>query len=120
MLGDPGSKASLLLYLMPKLNLTRTRQRAFHPNGEHRVLMVSPNVFVVCRTSPEGDQHIVAITNVTSRAISIKIPISELEVHDTVWWDLIGEREWKAKDGTILIPLEPYDVVWLTPKRETR
>ena len=115
---DPGSKAAVLRSLVPKLNLTRTQQRAFHPNGEHRVLKVSPHVFVVCRTSPEGEQHIVTITNVTSRPIPVKIAISELAVHDTIWWDLLGEREWEAKDGTILIPLEPYDVIWLKPKRE--
>ncbi len=51
---QPESKQALLARHWPALNLTRTRERAFHPQGAQRVLSVSPRVFAVLRTSPKG------------------------------------------------------------------
>ena len=117
-LGNPDEKASMLLEMTPKLNLTRTRQRAFHPNGEQRILMVSPSVFVVLRTSPERDQHILAMTNVTPKPCTIEIPLSDLPLETARWYDLLKKKEWKAEKNKLYITLEPYDVVWLKPHFE--
>ena len=76
-LKDPGSKRFHLDRLGRQFNLTRTRQRAFHPQGDQHVFMVSPDVFTVLRTSPEGDERILTMTNVTPRQTSIEIPLSE-------------------------------------------
>jgi len=77
--------------------------------------MISPDVFTVLRTSPEGDQRILAMTNVTSRVCRIEIPLSEFNLKETRWYDLINEKEWAAKNKKLSITLQPYDVVWLRP-----
>jgi sucrose phosphorylase len=117
---DSYSKISQLRARGSKIRLTRTRQRAFHPQGGQHVLMVSPDVFTVLRTSPEGDQHILTMTNVTSRASQIDIPLSELNVPETRWYDLIGEKDWIAEQNKITVRLQPYDVIWLKPQSETK
>ena len=116
-LKDPNSTVSHLRKRGSKLNLTRTRQRAFHPHGEQQILMVSPEVFTVLRTSPEGDQHILTVTNVTKRRAQIEISLSDLNIKETRWYDLLAEKDWMAENNKISATLEPYDVIWLQPKR---
>ncbi len=110
---DPGSKTSRLVRQWPKLSLARTAQRAFHPHGSQKVLTLSPQVFSVLRRSPEGDEHILTLTNVANKRIDLKIFLSELGVKATEWIALIDEREYGAASGELNITLEPYDVVWL-------
>ncbi len=117
-LKDPSSKNSLMRTYGGKLHLVRTRQRAFHPQGDQRVLMMSPDVFTALRTSPEGDQHVLAMTNVTNRVGKIEMALSELGVEETRWYDLIGEKEWTAKGGKLSVTFQPYDVIWLRPHSE--
>ena len=117
-LKDPHSKNSYLREGINRLALTRKEQRAFHPHGDQLVLMISPNIFMVLRTSPEGDQHILAMTNVTSRACSIEISLSEIKFEDTCWYDLVSEKEWMAENKKLTITFQPYDVVWLKPCSE--
>jgi hypothetical protein len=115
---DPNSKISLLRRALSKLNLTRTRQRAFHPHGNQHVLVASPHVFTVFRTSPEGDQHILTMTNVTSSRTRIEIQLSDLNIQDNHWYDLLRDKAWVAEDNKICVTLEPYDVIWLKPRSE--
>ena len=117
-LKEPDSKNSLIHKRARHLYLIRTGQRAFHPHGDQRVLMGSPNIFSVLRTSPERDQHILAMTNVTSRVCSLEIPLSELKIEDTRWYDLVSEKEWIAGNKKLTITFQPYDVVWLKPDCE--
>lgn len=115
---DANSKISHIRWDGSKLNLTRTGQRAFHPNGEQQVLMASPRVFTVLRTSPEGDQHILTMTNVTKRTVQIEISLSDLNIQETRWYDVLAEKDWIAKKNKISVTLEPYDIIWLKPCSE--
>ncbi|MEA3478761.1 MAG: hypothetical protein U9R60_11315 [Bacteroidota bacterium] len=112
-LEDPNSKGSLMRPAGSKMHLARTRHRAFHPHGDLRVLMVSPDVFTVLRASPEGDGHIFTMTNVTDRVCIVEISLSELNVEQTRWHDLLGEKEWAVDNEKLTVVLQPFDVVWL-------
>jgi sucrose phosphorylase len=80
--------------------------------------MVSPSVLAVLRTSPEEDQHILTMTNVTKRPAQIEISLSDLNIEETRWYDLLGEKDWIAEKNKISVTLEPYDVLWLKPYSE--
>jgi len=110
---DPGSRTSRLARQWPKLNLTRTGQRAFHPHGGQKVLMLSPQVFSVLRTSPGGDEHILTMTNVANKKIDLEISLPEVGVRATQWFDLVNEKEYEAVSGKLSVTLDPYDVAWL-------
>ena len=112
-LKDPQSKRSHLARMSTRLNLTRTRERAFHPQGDQQVIMVSPDVFAVLRTSPEGNERILTMTNVTPGQTRVEIPLSEAGTQENHWFDLINEKEWMAEEGKLKVTLEPYDVIWL-------
>ena len=114
-LKDPLSKISRINRELGRLIAIRTRQRAFHPNGNQRVLMISPDIFSVYRISPDEDQHILTLTNVTNKVCKIEVPLSELSIYETHWYDIVSEMEWMAENQKLYITMQPYDVIWLTP-----
>ena len=118
-LADPRSKLSLIREHSGKLCRTRTRHRAFHPRGLQMVLPLSPSLFAVVRHSPEGDEHIVAVTNVTDREIRLEVSLSDVGVEEGEWLDLLSGARWEAQRGALRLTLEPYAVLWLKPTRET-
>ena len=116
-MADPGSKLFLIRSAAAKLHLLRTRHRAFHPRGGQKVLPLSPGAFAVVRISPEGDDRILALTNVTGRKIRLTVPLADVGMDAGVWLDLVSETQREARGGALEIPLEPYQVAWLTPVR---
>ncbi len=114
-LGDPFSKLSRISREFGRLIRIRTKRRAFHPNGGQEVLSLSSSVFSVLRTSPEEDQRILTLLNVTDRACHVEVPLCDLGTEDLRWYDLVSGVEWMAEEGKLYVSLEPYAVVWLEP-----
>ncbi|MEA3347990.1 MAG: alpha-glucosidase C-terminal domain-containing protein [Pseudomonadota bacterium] len=79
--------------------------------------MLSSDIFTVLKTSPEKDQHILTMTNVTNRVCHIEISLDELNIEGERWLDLLAEQEWSAIEAKLLVELQPYDVIWLTPAK---
>ncbi|MFQ5691868.1 MAG: alpha-amylase family glycosyl hydrolase [Nitrospinota bacterium] len=117
-LRDPRSKLSQIVRRQRRINVIRTSQRAFHPHGGQQVLRVSPKVFAVLRVSPEGDQHVLTLTNVSRGDCEIEVDLAGQGVEDARWFDLIGGKEWAAEGEKIRIALRPYEVIWLKPHGE--
>ena len=114
-LKNPSSKISQINQELGKLITLRTKQRAFHPNGDQKIFMTSPKIFTVLRTSPEEDQHILTLTNITSKICDIKLSLSEVGIEDAHWYDLVSGKEWLFENQELNITMKPYDVIWLEP-----
>jgi sucrose phosphorylase len=112
---DPNSKLSHILYQLGRLAELRVQNRAFHPNGDQQVMMLSKEVFAVLRTSPDGEEHILCLTNVANNISRAQVTLSELGIDEAQWYDLYGKRGWMAKGKKLDLTLQPYDVVWLIP-----
>jgi sucrose phosphorylase len=117
-LEDPLSKISRINRELGRLISIRTTQRSFHPNGPQQVLVLSPYIFSVLRTSPEGDQHILALTNISSKVCHLEISLKDIGSEETQWYDLVSGVEWMAINETLFLTLLPYDVFWLKPSKE--
>ncbi len=117
-LNDPNSKLSHITNQFGRLLELRVRHRAFHPNGEQKILTLSKDVFAVLRTAPEGNEHILTLTNVTNRITRLQLSLAEVGMNEVQWYDLYGKRGWMAKEQKLDLPLQPYDVIWLIPFRE--
>ncbi len=117
-LQDPYSKVSRINRELGRLITIRTKQRSFHPNGDQFVLDLSPDVFSVLRVSPEGDQHILSLINVTSRPTELEIPVAQLKAGAVRWYDIVSGMEWEADEGILYVSILPYDIFWLTPVEE--
>ena len=112
---DPKSRLRTIAQQFGGLIAIRRQHSAFHPNGEQRILELTPEVFAVLRIAPEGERHILALTNVTSKDCQLEIPLSLLGVKETQWYDLVRQRGWMAQDQTLNLTLQPYDIFWLIP-----
>lgn len=110
---NPESKLSLIRDHLVRILEIRARHEAFHPNGEQRIFMLSPEVFAVLRVSPDEEQHIFAMTNVTDRVVQVEIPLAHLGVQWKNWYDMVGKRGWRSKKDRLHVTLQPYDIVWL-------
>lgn len=114
-LKDPLSKVSRINREFGRLITIRTKKRAFHPNGAQRVLKLTPDLFTVLRISPEGDQRILALVNVTAHQQKVTVPLDMLSVDSENWVDLVSGMACMAFDGELEVSLMPYDVVCLEP-----
>ncbi len=111
-LKDPLSKVSRISREFGRLVKIRSKERAFHPNGEQKIIKLSPKIFSVLRKSPEGDETILALVNISKDICKLEIPIKDFG--GDYWKDLVSEMEWMAdEDGKIYLKILPYDVVWL-------
>jgi len=117
-LAEPGSKLHHIGDQLGRLLEIRVRHEAFHPGGPQRVLLLAPAVFAVLRTSPRGEEHILALTNVSGRECDLEIPLAEVGLAETNWYDLVSGRGWTARQHKLGLKLHPYDVLWLTPFAE--
>ena len=112
---DPLSKISLINHIFGQLTLTRIKDRAFHPNGPQKVLHVSPHVFAVLRTSPEGDSCVLCLINIANMDVRVEVRLDEIGSARKTWHDRINETDFTAVDGKLAIDMQAYDVFWLKP-----
>jgi len=117
-LKDPLSKISRIGRELGRLIAIRTKKSAFHPHGEQKILMISPDIFTVLRTSLEEEQQILSLINITSKVCHIEIPLSEVGSNEIYWYDIVSGMEWMADDKKLFLTLQPYDIIWLEPLRE--
>ena len=115
-LENPDSKLSLIRQKLRPFAHVRVQERAFHPNGEQQVLVISPSVFSVMRISPEGDARILTLTNITDKIYDLKINNSQLVIEENCWYDLITKKEYVLDTQGLALTLKPYDVIWLKPR----
>jgi len=111
----PKSKKYRINQDLGKMIQARTKHRAFHPNGPQKILSLSPAVFAVMRTSPEGDRVVVTLTNVTKFRHRVEIPIEEMNGYKRHWQDLLNEKEFSPKKEKLSVTLQSYEVLWLVP-----
>lgn len=85
----------------------RCRQAAFSPDAAARILDLGPSVFAVCRQC--ASQTLWALTNVSARRCTVRLPAGDGELTDLV----DGSR---AAPGAV--SLAPYQYRWLTRQAE--
>jgi sucrose phosphorylase len=86
---------------------------AFHPNGRQRIVRTGEHVFAVLRTSPDGSQTVLALTNVTSAPQRVAIRVGDLDIGSARWQDILTSRVIESHDEALEIVLQPYEVLWL-------
>lgn len=118
-LSNPDTRITVVHRRLRRMLQARKEERAFHPNGPCRVLHLTPAVFAVLRSSPENDRHILAITNVTSRMISLTVPPAFLPVAIAGWHNILGGGFFPVETIGLRIQLNPYEIVWLGPESDS-
>jgi hypothetical protein len=84
-LNDPLSLRAQVFTRYNQLLMRRSSSSAFHPHGGQKILDLTPGVFAVLRSSPEGDQKVLCLQNVTPRTQSASS--YSLDPYQTIWID---------------------------------
>jgi sucrose phosphorylase len=94
---------NLVLYRLTELIKIRRKLKAFHPQGEQKVLHLHQGIFALERRSPGGDETILSLINITERPISLSIEYQNTR-------DMISGRRYSKK-----ISIAPLEILWLQP-----
>ena len=113
LLDDMDSSAYKVSRGMGKIIQARIREKAFHPNAAQQVLDISEEVFALVRTSVDGEETILAVTNVTDQKQCLEIDGRQAGLEGETWDEVLSENSLKSNTGVLALDLKPYDVVWL-------
>ena len=103
-LKNPDSFRARVFFPYLDLIKTRKKQPAFHPNADFEILDIDSKVFGIKRASQ--DQTIVALTNISSKMVSISLPAGATSAPMV---DIMtGENV-----NTANFQLNPYQYLWL-------
>ncbi len=84
-LNDPLSLRLQVFMRYKQLLLRRSSSSVFHPHGGQKVLDLGPGVFAVLRSSPDGDQKVLCLQNVTP--LTQSAGNYSLDPYQTLWID---------------------------------
>ena len=117
-LADPSSLRHKVFY--PYLHLIRTRAAhpAFHPNGAQEVLFGNEALFVLVRTSPDGDEKVLCIHNVSDTTQPFRADLKALSMrHAGTLRDVISGTIYSVDErDSLTLTVGPYQVLWLKAK----
>lgn len=111
-LADPGDRGARVFRAYRQLLQARRAHRAFHPLGMQEVLPLPEGAFGLRRVSPEGNETLLTLTNVSAQEVNLTVPLNgELE-RRSAWQDILTGRRIPllANRG---MRLGPYETVWL-------
>ena len=66
--------------------------------------------FTVLRSSPEKDQHVLTMTNVTNRVCRVEISLSDLKINEENRFDLLAGKEWLAEGEKLMPSFKPQPI----------
>jgi sucrose phosphorylase len=111
-LNDPTARASRVLQRYVTLLKVRAQHRAFHPNGEQYVLTGNPALFGLLRTSPDRQQHVLCLHNISAQPQTFETDISTLTPRRH-WHDLLSGKTFSMNGQILQLTFQPYEVKWL-------
>ncbi len=124
-LADSSSLRHRVFYPYLHLIRTRTAQRPFHPNGAQRVLLDDGGneaLFTLLRTSPDGDEKMICIHNVSHTPQPFQVNLEALSiqygrfVRDTI----TGSLHPVGGGGDLTLTVAPYETLWLCTQVQRR
>ena len=116
-LENPGSRESLVSRRLTKLIRIRIKEKVFHPNSPQKILTVSKSLFTALRFTKDKSAFLLSIINISAKAQSVEIPLSQTGTDAKVWHDLIGKKTHRVKGSALYLHLEPYQIIWLKNKK---
>ncbi|MGD2159210.1 MAG: alpha-amylase family glycosyl hydrolase [Anaerolineales bacterium] len=113
-LDDPANTKSQVFSRYKKILHQRTNCPAFHPFGKQVVFNQNPSVFSLLRFSPNENEVVLCLVNVSDKEQPISLWLSDWQLQRiTIWRDLIKGDEIKSQSDQLNIHLQPYQSCWL-------
>lgn len=112
-LKDKGSSTYMIFYKLVDMIQKRINEKAFHPNAPQKVFNVADAFFTLMRTSVDGQESVLAITNVTAERQLFELEIKKEGVNTLCWCDILSDKTFKAQNNKLSLEIEPFGVLWL-------
>ncbi|HSL45091.1 MAG TPA: sugar phosphorylase [Anaerolineales bacterium] len=110
-LNDTDSLRQKVFHRYSQLLRARSASAAFHPHGQQQVLNAGDAVFALLRLSPDGDECVVCLHNISNLQQRVRLnEIARFAFTQSVnlMTDQITENAFNGK-----LALEPYQTLWL-------
>ncbi|NIR47906.1 sugar phosphorylase [candidate division KSB1 bacterium] len=107
------SSTSLIFHGFVDMIKKRIKEKAFHPNASQDVLDLTPGIFSLVRTSTDGAETILALTNVTNKRQNVSLDTNKTGLDFETWRDILTNKCFMVKEPKLTLDLEPYEVLWL-------
>ena len=91
----------------------RTQEIAFHPNAPQKVLNISTSLFSILRTSLDGKERILVLTNITEKDLKFELNTRDFRLETNDWKDILSEKSFPSENGALSIDIGPYGILWL-------
>ena len=117
-LSDPNNEHAEIFYRTRDLLAIRTRQRAFNPYSEQKVVRIDDRVLGLERFSLDKASNILVLVNISSEAFKLIIDLDKgaLGGSDLIM-DLINGETYQVDVGKILIHFSAYQSMWLEAEK---
>lgn len=109
LLGNPVTHQAEVFTTLTRMIRIRRDQKAFNPDARQDVIKINTDLFILKRTSTDGEQRVYAISNVTERIL--RLPLASLGFLENGLKDILALEPTIIDDELVLYP---YQTVWLT------
>ena len=109
LLGNPVTHQAEVFTTLTRMIRIRRDQKAFNPDARQDVIKINTDLFILKRTSTDGEQRIYAISNVTERIL--RLPLASLGFLENGLKDILALESTTIEEELVLYP---YQTVWLT------
>jgi len=113
-LAVPHSIRYQVFYAYTYLLRQRAAHPAFHPYGRQQVIQGHDALFTLVRTSPDEDEELLCIHNVSNSAHPFQANLEALSIrHAGALHDVISGKTYRVKDNNLTLTVGPHQVLWL-------
>jgi sucrose phosphorylase len=113
-LANPGSLRSYVYQGYCQLLEARKAHAAFNPFGGQEIISLHPQIFAVLRTSPDGNEQILCLQNISVNKHEIIIDLSLFPFHPNgSVIEVIRKKRFSVTHNKLHLKLGPYEVLWL-------
>jgi sucrose phosphorylase len=118
-LENSDSQASRVFNGYKQLLKVRKSIPAFHPLGDQQIIILNPSVFSIIRVSPDRDDRVICLTNVTNRRQIICLSKTDIDwLNYKFWIDMINEIKFEVRGSRLELFLDAYQTIWIKPEVE--
>ncbi len=112
-LGNPRTPTARVFHAYIRLLKLRGEHPSFHPDGAQRVLDLNDGLFGIERTSPDGGETVLAISNLTASTKKLQLDDSIVHAFRSHQWEELITGKPSTGAGARIWQLAPYESVWL-------
>jgi sucrose phosphorylase len=113
-LSDPHSLRHQVYSGFSHILKTRRSHPAFHPLGGQEILRLGKSLFTTIRSSLDGKDNVLCITNVTDKSVDLTVDLRVTPfVGNKIMLDLLSDKQFPIEKRKINISVLPYQVLWL-------